>query len=329
MNDEDKLHEQILALEMENHELKQRLVEQEYERFSLQSIQQLAKVGSWQLNHLSYEVSLSSELIEILGLPLEHNVWPWNEFTSLFDKYNGAGVARQLTAPMNAQRPHSYLYMDYTKPAGTHLYLKHFSKTFFNTIGQPLKTVGLIQDVTEERLQAKTLTLQSMTDELTGLYNRRRINQVLLQELENPNAEFCLILMDLDFFKQVNDNFGHLFGDKVLKYLARLLQLKLPAPAVCARWGGEEFLVMLPAASLTEASYIASQIRSELGKFQLPDGTPTTASFGVTQRDKGDDIHALLSRVDNLMYTAKQSGRDRICTAAPGSTDRAKVQFGA
>ncbi len=321
MNELDKLHEQILALEMENHELRQKLVEQEYEQFSLQSIQKLAKAGNWKLNHLSYEVELSPELIDILGLSQEHRLWHWNDFTALLAKMNTSDATGHLVAPPNEGISMPYLYLDYVRPDGGHIHLKHFSKTFLNTIGQPLRTVGLVQDVSEERKQARSLELQSITDELTGLYNRRRINEVLQQELDREDAEFSLILLDLDFFKQVNDTYGHLFGDKVLKHLARLLQLELPAPAVCARWGGEEFLVLLPDHSLSQASAIAARVRHELAKFHLPDGSPTTASFGVTQRAMGEDISGLLSRVDHLMYTAKQSGRDRICSAKASEDD--------
>ena len=321
MNDEDKLHEQILELEMENHRLKQRLVEHEYEQFSLQSIQKLAKAGSWKLNHLSYHVSLSTGIIDILGLDSTDNPRPWDEFTAILSPDNKLQIANQLIAPLNATRTDPYLYLDYTRPDGTALYLKHFSKTFFNTIGQPLKTVGLVQDVTEERRQANILKQHSITDELTGLYNRRQINEVLLQELNNRHSQFSVILLDLDYFKQINDSFGHLLGDKVLKYLAKLLKQHLPAPIVSGRWGGEEFLILLPASALSHANQIAAQIKLELGKYRLPDGKPVTASYGVTQRQESDDIHTLLSRVDHLMYAAKQSGRNRICSDSCGFDD--------
>ena len=310
---EPSFNQHQLNLEMENHQLKKDLRERQFEQFTLSKIQQVAKVGTWKLNHLTYEVCLSSELLTMLGLTQASCKLKWNEFVKLIDPEQGLSLETQLIQLDDIEHPaivHTFLEDEQTKR-----HFKHFSHTFTNSIGQPLRTVGLVQDITEEFNQAKELERQAITDELTNLYNRRKINSSL-NELINDTANTALpvsiMLFDLDHFKRVNDAFGHNYGDEILMATADIMRKFLPKCAHYGRWGGEEFLIVLNNVSLTDACNIAQHIKNALNTIVFPNKKLLSASFGVTQFKRGDNFTTLLTRVDQLMYKAKQSGRNLV-----------------
>ncbi len=156
----------------------------------------------------------------------------------------------------------------------------------------------------------------SLTDPLTGVGNRRRLEQALALEIsraERMAGKLCALMADLDHFKRVNDTYGHEAGDKVLAAFSDLLRRCTRATDVVARFGGEEFVVLMPATDLAQASAIAERIRGEFAACRvapLPD--PVTSSFGVAELKAGEQGHALLRRADSALYTAKQLGRNRV-----------------
>jgi diguanylate cyclase (GGDEF)-like protein len=162
-------------------------------------------------------------------------------------------------------------------------------------------------------------------DPLTGLANRRCLNRLLehhLKEWENSRQPFSVIMADLDHFKEVNDTFGHVVGDQVLVKFAACLQTQCRPIDLVARFGGEEFVVLLPHEEVETAAYIAERLRqnivmtavNELGQRHL------TASFGVAQTASGDSVHRLLQRADAALYRAKSLGRDRVEVEPPASS---------
>lgn len=154
------------------------------------------------------------------------------------------------------------------------------------------------------------------TDQLTGLNNRRRFKEFLDQELARRRrhpAPLSLLLLDIDHFKQVNDTHGHEVGDLVLKELAKLLLHNVRRSDTPARWGGEEFLVLLPATDAEAAVKLAEKLRLSVEKHDFPKVGRVTASFGVASlQDDEDDESNLLRRVDQALYQAKNEGRNRV-----------------
>jgi diguanylate cyclase (GGDEF)-like protein/PAS domain S-box-containing protein len=161
-------------------------------------------------------------------------------------------------------------------------------------------------------------------DPLTGLANRRFLNRLLedcLKEWERSGQRFSVIMADLDHFKHINDTFGHVVGDQVLVKFAGCLQSECRPGDLVARFGGEEFVVLLPHEELATAANVAERLRQsivmaaldELGQRRL------TASFGVAQADSGDTVHGLLQRADSALYKAKSLGRDKVELEPPAS----------
>lgn len=161
--------------------------------------------------------------------------------------------------------------------------------------------------------EAKILQLM-MTDWLTGIANRRHLDERLQSELDRVRRygnTLSVIMTDLDNFKRVNDTYGHIKGDEVINIFSEVLTDSLRSADFVARFGGEEFLVMLPETTLAGAELLANRIRETLEARKI-DGIPhpVTASFGVTEAQGSDDIEGVLRRVDQALYEAKDSGRN-------------------
>jgi two-component system chemotaxis response regulator CheY len=172
----------------------------------------------------------------------------------------------------------------------------------------------------------------AMHDALTGLLNRRAIHDRALAELNRlrrgtPESPLSVILLDIDHFKLINDSHGHQTGDQALQALAELLNHHLRSYDVLGRWGGEEFLILLPGTSLAEAGAVAERIRAHLSEawLPLPDGLTVnlTASLGVAVIDDAGAgaagqswLDQLVSAADQALYQAKSQGRNRVVIAA-------------
>ncbi|SEP79812.1 diguanylate cyclase (GGDEF) domain-containing protein [Lentzea xinjiangensis] len=173
---------------------------------------------------------------------------------------------------------------------------------------------------------------QSLRDSLTDSYNRRYLDQRLMDLLTEHGAcrhGLAIALIDLDWFKQVNDSFGHLLGDRVLQRVVELLQQDLPEHAFCARYGGEEFVLVLPRVDSATAVEIAEAARERVERHpwqEIAPGLRVTVSAGLAYEPPADEAperpavgaEQQLLRADSLLYTAKQSGRNAVAYRADG-----------
>lgn len=163
---------------------------------------------------------------------------------------------------------------------------------------------------------------QSERDELTGLYNRRYMYcriEAELQRLARGGEPFCIALGDVDHFKRINDGWGHGAGDEALRLVACTLEGRIRASDLCARWGGEEFLLLMPQTALAGALTLVESLRVALKALApAPDGAlpAMTMSFGVAQALAGQTLTQLLAGADRAMYAAKRAGRDRVAVDA-------------
>ena len=166
-----------------------------------------------------------------------------------------------------------------------------------------------------ENRSAKLEHLAS-TDALTGLSNRSRFERILEAELERrhryPGEPASLVLLDIDHFKQVNDRFGHDVGDEVLKRLVTEVNSRIRRVDTLARWGGEEFILLLPHTRLNEAFQVAEGIRLRLEGVEYPKVGQITASFGVVQLQADESGQEAFRRVDSALYKAKTQGRNSV-----------------
>lgn len=180
------------------------------------------------------------------------------------------------------------------------------------------RTVGTA--INHAKRLARTIKL-SINDDLTGLKNRRYFNARLVEELDrvarHPNNPLSLIMGDIDFFKQVNDNHGHQVGDSVLVWFAKLLSSELRKSDLVARYGGEEFMILLVNTVQDLAMEIAENLRRQVESTSFSaTGIPITASFGVaTLGQDTSTTDSLIAKVDKALYTAKALGRNQVCTA--------------
>lgn len=166
---------------------------------------------------------------------------------------------------------------------------------------------------------------EAMLDSLTGVMNRRGFDQRLasmINEKDNQQGmNFCLLLMDIDRFKVINDNHGHLLGDKVLRAVAELLTRHTKGKDACARFGGDEFAILLPDIGTNNACNLAEYIRSTIQKIVLkrPNSGNVvggiTVSIGVAGYRNGETSEALLNRCDQALYRSKSLGRNRVTLA--------------
>lgn len=181
--------------------------------------------------------------------------------------------------------------------------------------GHPYGYMAVRHDSTDK----KRVEELSVTDRLTGLFNRIKLDQVVAEQherLARYNETYALILLDIDHFKAINDTYGHLVGDSVLETLARLVKDSIRTTDVAGRWGGEEFLVVCPHTDAHGATATAEHLRCVIEDTTFPDVPSVTASFGVAAVDSSDDPDTLMKRVDDALYTAKRNGRNRVATAS-------------
>ncbi len=158
--------------------------------------------------------------------------------------------------------------------------------------------------------------VRSSTDDLTGLANRRSLYATLEKTLKtSSDTEFAIILLDIDHFKRVNDGFGHAAGDEVLIAFAKALSQTAPQATHTGRWGGEEFLIVLPKTNLEKACAVAENLRTTLECHTFAVGQ-ITASFGVASSHANGTLSELVQRADLALYAAKSRGRNRVETQA-------------
>jgi len=185
----------------------------------------------------------------------------------------------------------------------------------FHTPDENMHVYAMYQDISDKQAYENELLRLSETDDLTGIFNRKKFENELRTELDiyhryqNPST---LVIMDIDHFKSVNDEHGHPVGDQLLIEVSALIQGQIRNTDVFARWGGEEFILLLRYALLDQAVDIAQRLRSRIGQQDFCDGLHITCSFGVSQMRPGDSLASLVQRTDELLYQAKEQGRNRV-----------------
>lgn len=184
---------------------------------------------------------------------------------------------------------------------------------------------------TDTRQMAQTLHAASLTDPLTNLPNRRHMIQQLESELARASRNgdgFALIMLDLDHFKAINDAWGHIVGDAALVETANLLRSNLRAHDVCARWGGEEFLILLPGTDREQAETVAEKLRTLVAGHPLTHAggeVRVTLSLGIAVHRTGMTADSCIQEADDALYEAKRAGRNRWVVSQPEQTSASSL----
>ncbi|MBN2646524.1 MAG: sensor domain-containing diguanylate cyclase [Thiotrichales bacterium] len=196
--------------------------------------------------------------------------------------------------------------------SGAQFWMQVTIREEFNAQFEKVGYMALCEDITAQQL----LKLHANHDQLTGALNRRVFDQFIhksVLEFQRYRDPFSLIICDIDHFKHVNDTYGHNFGDQILKELyAELSQILRASDTIC-RWGGEEFAILLPRTGLDKAVAVAEKIREHISQTEFSGQYPLTISLGVSELRLDDKPENWFERADQALYTAKETGRNRVC----------------
>jgi len=225
----------------------------------------------------------------------------------------------------------STVEMEFQFTAGEDKSLKYYDCTISPIYSRTKTSIGkiiLFKDNTETTVLLAKLKMLATVDTLTQVYNRRHFIEIANRQLSHHARDgrpLSIVILDLDFFKKVNDTFGHLAGDEVLRNIAKLLSLHIRGGDSVARFGGEEFICLLAETGEKEAFLVAERMREEIlkARFSIP-GTPEiaiTGSFGICSVEKvaeGEKLDPIIARADLSMYRAKELGRNRTVLYSDG-----------
>ena len=191
-----------------------------------------------------------------------------------------------------------------------------FRQTQLNKFNRTLSEKNKALEKLHKKLEVANHELQNLSfkDSLTGLYNRRYFCRYIGDELKSlrrtpqPN---CLMLLDIDLFKQVNDNFGHAVGDDVLMEITKVFTSIIREADIAARWGGEEFIFFLPDTTLSNAEVLAKRLVETIRQYQFATVGQLTVSIGLAEYQENETFEDWFERTDSALYQAKSLGRDR------------------
>ncbi len=279
------------------------------------------------LAHLQFEAEGLAELIMPELVALGHmNPGRWQSIAESYVALGFADDPVDLGGFLYESRSATDYTMAYRMAAGGFflLLLASLLAAHFARLNNRLRREAARRMAVEERLrehQAELFRLAN-TDALTGLWNRHRFEEVAGREIRRARRyghPLSVIFMDLDHFKPINDQYGHAAGDDVLRTVAELIRECLRESDSVCRWGGEEFLVLVPHGCPEDAYRLAERIRQRVKDCHDAEGGGITASLGVASLGESEDLHGLLQRADGALYQAKEAGRDRVKVARPVS----------
>ena len=234
-----------------------------------------------------------------LELFIKHNNYIYGDTPEEFlNRYNNSDNDMHLVSIATEEGPMAfYITLDA---------IKEIRNTLF---------VITLTDVSSLQMSRLSAVHEATHDKLTHVYNKAAFETFLERELSNYiryDSPLCLALLDIDHFKQFNDTFGHLLGDEILALLAKEVSKTIRKIDTFARWGGEEFVILMPETSIDEAGTMATMIREKIAQIIPSVLSTVTVSIGLTQASKLDTPHTLFKRCDKALYIAKNNGRNRV-----------------
>ena len=272
--------------------------------------------GIWDWNAATDVAQFSPRLVTMLGFSEEesstkHNIQAWKDLVHPDDSEHTLRLLKDYLAG------HGEFFVSehrLRKKSGDYLWGLVRGKAQYGTHGQVLRMAGSLTDITDRKTQEEAMQHQALHDALTGLPNRTLFHdrlKVAMRVTDREHKPFSILMMDLDRFKEINDTLGHHIGDLVLEEVATRLRRVLRATDTVSRFGGDEFVMLLPGANVDQALHVIAKIRAAFETGFVADGHALNieASIGVTTYpEHGSDAHVLIRRADVAMYVAKTNG---------------------
>lgn len=196
---------------------------------------------------------------------------------------------------------------------GTSYWVYTIISPLYNSSGEKIGYTSVRQDISNQKIIEEL----SITDPLTQLYNRLKLEEVFKLEIQRADRykiPFSVILLDIDHFKSVNDTYGHDIGDKTLIDVAKIIKSRSRTTDIAGRWGGEEFMLIMPQTDTNAAFEHAQKLREAIEQHHFEVVGTKTSSFGVSSFTSGDTSKTVVKRADDALYDAKKGGRNRVCT---------------
>jgi len=275
-----------------------------------------AKLGMWDWNLEAHDLSFNNIAARILGYRENEIASDVRSVRALTHPEDDALLVDEMEAHLAGTRPFFETDVRMRRKSGGYIWTNMRGRvTERDGQDKPVRVTGMLIDISRRKELEGELERLATTDELTGLFNRRYGIDAVKNEIaraQRSGRPLSLILLDIDHFKGVNDRFGHDVGDKVLADLARLLRERLRRTDTAARWGGEEFAVILPETDCVGGRRFAGELLARMDEIKTPDGEGISASFGVVDYRGDESASELVKRADRLMYRAKQAGRARV-----------------
>ena len=281
-------------------------------------------LGQWYLDFITGEVSYNRLKVEILGYSQDDipNPVPYSFFTSLIHPDDYLHVMKNMKDHMdNLTNVYEVEYRIKAKDGTYKWFYDRGKVTQRDKNNQAVLAAGIVFDITQKKLnemrlieEKKKLITESLTDPLTGILNRRAILEELSQRMNHHLYDFehlSILMLDIDFFKKINDNYGHIVGDKVLIKVSEIISQLIRGFDTVGRYGGEEFLVILPNTNSENAYKAAERIRKKIEETEFDDIEHLTVSIGFTSY-ADESIESLINKADQNLYEAKKTGRNKV-----------------
>ncbi|XGA80270.1 diguanylate cyclase [Halomonas sp. CH40] len=279
--------------------------------------QRIARLGNWISDFNSGEIRWCEQIYQMFGRPFDERI-SHDIFMQAIHPEDRHAVQAAFDAALKGA-PYDVIHR-VVRPDGSIHTLHERGQVEFSPSGWALRMIGTVQDITEQQRLEDELARNAITDHLTGAYNRKRFDEEIEKTLARRRRNgviSALIMLDIDHFKPINDTHGHDVGDDVLVALTRLLSANLRVPDLLARWGGEEFVIILPDTDLLEARHLAERLRRLIAEHSFAVIGHLTASLGVTTLQPTDDPRSCMKRLDDALYKAKFAGRNQVVEAQP------------
>lgn len=306
------LQEKVLELKHVNQMLKES--EEKY-KLILENTTDYIWVYNWDRQKFTYaspnvEQIRGFTLDEIISQGLKETVTPdsWESIK------NQAKEAEKLLQADPTSTPVSCNEIRQARKDGEFVWVEYTAKYRYNQ-DQEIEIVGVSRNIDDRKRKEQEIYYISTHDYLTDTYNRSCFEQQSKHALklkEHSQEPLSLLIIDIDYFKRVNDTFGHLAGDEILKIVSQTIAAAIRSNDILARYGGEEFIVLMPGVNLANAINAAERIRARVESTPYPYDLKITISIGVTEHGAGDTLDSMYRYADTALYNAKESGRNQI-----------------
>ena len=280
-----------------------------------------AQIGVWEWDFAAHKLAWDARMYEIYGIeagtPIDSDRWRQAVHPEDLDQASGVFARAEQ---QGLQGKHQFRIVHPSKGVR---FIETAEQLVLDGAGRPIACIGIDQDVTERRRAEDVMSQRqaelerlTLTDALTGVGNRRKLDEDIAREVSRVRrygGKLSFLIADVDHFKIVNDTFGHEIGDSVLRTVAQALHANVRDTDLVARYGGDEFCVVMPGTGRSDAQAVAKRIQARLEQTIAPSlGKAVHVSMGVAQLEDDESADSLLHRADRALLRAKKKGRNRV-----------------